>query len=86
VRQCSGMTLTGHDSTMAAVRLTIVPDEMAAEMLCGRLRTSGIKCGYRRTDVAAGNGTYGGGFSMAGPTEVLVDEQDLVEARKLLPG
>ena len=70
---------------MAPVRLTIVPDEMTAEMLCGRLRAGGIKCGYRKTDVAAGSGTYGGGFSMAGPTEVLVDERDLDEARKLLP-
>jgi hypothetical protein len=69
---------------MAAVRLTIVADEMEAEALCGRLRTSGIKCGYRKTDSAAAISAYGGGFAMAGPTEVLVDERDLEEAQKLL--
>ncbi|MEP6811956.1 MAG: DUF2007 domain-containing protein [Actinomycetota bacterium] len=70
---------------MASVRLTVVNDEMAAEVLCGRLRASGIKCAYRKTDVAAGIGTYGGGFSIAGPTEVLVDERDLDVAREMLP-
>jgi Putative prokaryotic signal transducing protein len=77
-------SFAGHNADVAAVRLTIVPDEMAAEVLCGRLRSSGIECTHRKTDVAAGSGTYGGGFSMAGPTEVLVDERDLDEARKLL--
>jgi hypothetical protein len=76
----------GSVPTVPAVRLTIVSDEMAAELLCGRLRSSGIACSYRKTDVAAGAGTYGGGFSIAGPTEVLVDETDLQKARKLLPG
>jgi putative signal transducing protein len=70
---------------MDAVRLTIVADELEAEILCGLLRTNGIKCGYRRTDVAAGAGTYGGGFAIAGPTEVLVGGQDLEVARELLP-
>ena len=70
---------------MASVRLTVVSDEMAAEVLCGRLRASGIKCAYRKTDVAAGIADGGGGFSIAGPTEVLVDERDLGDARKLLP-
>lgn len=32
-----------------------------------------------------GYGTYGGGFAIAGPTEVLVDEKDLDAARELLP-
>lgn len=64
--------------------LTVVGDEMEAEALCGLLRTNGIKCNYRRTDMSAGAGTYGGGFAMAGPTEVLVDETDLDAARKLL--
>jgi Putative prokaryotic signal transducing protein len=67
------------------VRLTVAPDELAAEVLCGRLRANGIKCGYRKTDPAAAISGYGGGFAMAGPTEVLVDEQDLEKARKLLP-
>jgi hypothetical protein len=69
---------------MAPVRLTVVSDEMAAEVLCGQLRTSGIECAHRKTDSAAAISAYGGGFAMAGPTEVLVDERDLSEARKLL--
>ncbi len=70
---------------MAPVRLTTVGDEMAAEILCGQLRANGIKCDYRKTDTAAAISAYGGGFAIAGPTEVLVDEADLNEARKLLP-
>jgi hypothetical protein len=67
-----------------AVTLTYVGDEMEAEMLCGLLRTNGIDCSYRRSDMGAG-AAYGGGSSIAGPTEVLVHERDLAEARKLLP-
>jgi hypothetical protein len=70
---------------MAAVRLTVVGDEMEAEMLCGRLRADGIRCDYRKSDTAAAVSAYSGGFAMAGPTEVLVDESDLGQARKLLP-
>ena len=69
---------------MSSVTLTVVGDEMEAEALCGLLRTNGIKCNYRRTDMSAGAGTYGGGFAIAGPTEVLVDQDDLAAARKLL--
>jgi hypothetical protein len=36
-----------------AVRLTVVPDEGAAEALCGLLRSEGIDCFYRDTDVSA---------------------------------
>lgn len=67
-----------------AVTLTVVGDEMEAEALCGLLRTSGIACSYRRTDVSAAIGTYGGGFAIAGPTEVLVHARDAARARKLL--
>ena len=69
---------------MDAVTLTYVGDEMEAEVLCGLLRTNGIECSYRRSDVSAG-AAYGGGSPIAGPTEVLVHERDLAEARKLLP-
>jgi Putative prokaryotic signal transducing protein len=65
--------------------LTIVPDEMAAEILCGRLRTSGIECSYQRTDISAAAAAYGGAFAIAGPIEILVDERDLKDARQLLP-
>lgn len=69
---------------MSAVTLTVVGDEMEAEALCGLLRTNGIKCAYRRSNRSAAVGTYGGGFAIAGPTEVLVDQDDLAAARKLL--
>jgi Putative prokaryotic signal transducing protein len=69
---------------VAAVTLTVVGDEMEAEAVCGLLRTNGIKCAYRRTNMSAGAGTYGGGFAIAGPTEVLVDENDLAAARKIV--
>ena len=69
---------------MSAVTLTFVGDEMEAEALCGLLRTNGIKCAYRRSNMSAGTGTYGGGSAIAGPTEVMVDENDLEAARQLL--
>lgn len=70
---------------MEQVRLTIVGDELEAETLCGLLRSNGIACSYRRTDSSAAIATYSGGFTMAGPIEVFVDEQDLDAARSLLP-
>jgi hypothetical protein len=57
---------------------------MEAEAVCGLLRTGGIKCAYQRSNRSAASGTYGGGFAIAGPTEVLVDESDLDAARQLL--
>ena len=69
---------------MFGVRLTVVPDEMQAEVVCGLLRANGVACSYRKTDMAGAIGTYGGGYAIAGPTEILVDEGDLDEARKLL--
>jgi hypothetical protein len=66
-----------------AVRLTIVPDEGAAEALVGLLRSEGIECFYRDTDVSAA-GIFGGS-TFGGWREVLVAEDDLERARKLLP-
>ena len=54
-----------------AVKLTVVGDEMEAEMLCSLLRSQGIACSYRKTDVAR---AIGAGFSMGGPREILVHE------------
>jgi hypothetical protein len=65
------------------VRLTVVPDEGAAEALVGLLRSEGIECFYRDTDVSAA-GIFGGS-TFGGWREVLVDEDDLERARKLLP-
>jgi predicted RNA methylase len=70
---------------MDVVRLTMVSDQMEAEALCGLLRANGIECSYRKSDASAGAGTFGGGVGMAGPTEVLVRENDLAAARELLP-
>jgi len=69
---------------MDGVRLTVVRDEMEAEMLCGLLRTSGIECTYRKTNSAAAISAETGGFAMAGPTAVFVHENDLDAARALL--
>ena len=65
------------------VTLIVVHDESEAEMVCGMLRANGIECSYRKTDIAAGAWT--GGFARGGPVELLVDDNDVVAARELLP-
>jgi hypothetical protein len=65
--------------------LTVVGDEMEAEALCGLLRANGIRCAYRKTNFAAAFAADGGRRSIVGPTEVVVADHDLAEARKLLP-
>lgn len=68
---------------MDDVHLTIVAGGLEAEMLCGRLRLEGIRCYFRKTDVGAG--AWIGGMELAiGPTEVIVDADDLERARELL--
>jgi hypothetical protein len=81
VRECHP---TSYKGGVVGVRLTVVPDEMQAEVVCGLLRANGIACSYRKTDSAAAIGAYGGGFAIAGPTEILVSEDDLAAARKVL--
>jgi hypothetical protein len=66
---------------MGRVRLTIVEDEGAAEILCRALRAEGIACGYRRTDHAAGYSE--GGASFWGMREILVDEADYLRALEI---
>jgi len=68
---------------MAEATLTVVGGETEAETLCGLLRANGIECFHRQTDYAAG--ATDGGASWVGPTEVVVNEDDLEAARKLLP-
>jgi hypothetical protein len=65
------------------VRLTVVPDEGAAEALCGFLRSEGIDYFYRDTDVSAA-GIFGGS-TFGGWREILIVEDDLERARELLP-
>lgn len=62
------------------VRLTVVPDEGEAEILCRMLRAEQIRCAHRVTDLAAERGLEFGGWR-----EILVDEADLSRARGLLP-
>lgn len=62
--------------------MTVVRNEVEAEVVCGLLRSNGIACMQRRSDISAGAWA---GAGMAGPTEILVDEADLEAARKLLP-
>jgi len=69
---------------MDAVKLTLVGNEMDAEMLCGLLRSHGIACNHRKSDSAAAISAESGGFAIAGPTEVLVHESYLDAARGLL--
>jgi Putative prokaryotic signal transducing protein len=67
---------------MDTTRLTIVSEELEAEMLCQLLREDGIHCGHRRTDVAAGAWQI---FpTVGGPREVFVRETDLEAAQDVL--
>jgi Putative prokaryotic signal transducing protein len=68
---------------VADVTLTVVSNDLEAEMLCGELRANGIRCWYEKTNPAAALGGYGIGKD--GPTAVLVEEAQFDEARKLLP-
>jgi hypothetical protein len=68
---------------MGEVTLTVVANEPEAEILCGLLRANGIACMYRTTNLAAGMADASS--AIGGPREVLVDTEQLEEARKLLP-
>jgi hypothetical protein len=64
------------------VRLTTVPSEVEAEIVCGLLRSAGIECGHR---VTAETDSLLEAFSADGPREILVHKSDLGAARALLP-
>jgi hypothetical protein len=64
------------------VRLTIAPDEFAAETIIALLGTEGIASVQQRTDVAAGMADASA--SAFGPREVLVRQDDLERARELI--
>jgi len=73
---------------MALVTLTVVGNELEAEVLCGLLRTNGIACSHQSTGAEAA--PYGSDFAgvlygQGATTAVLVEEEQLDEARKLLP-
>jgi hypothetical protein len=62
--------------------LTIVPNEIAADLVCTFLRAEGIRCGHRITNVGAGS--WDGVPNVGGAREVLVDPDDLERAREAL--
>ena len=66
------------------VRLTVVPNEGEAEILCGLLRAEGIVCNHRYTNVSSGSADASTTFG--GWREVLVLEQDAERARELMEG
>jgi Putative prokaryotic signal transducing protein len=68
---------------MALVTLTVVKNELEADMLCGMLQAHGITGTHRVTNLAAGMADAS--FAMGTPREILVEEEQLQEARKLLP-
>jgi hypothetical protein len=66
---------------MFGVRLTIVGDGMEAAVICGLLRTAGIRCSERQTDIGVGAWEATG---TGGPREILVSAGDLERARELI--
>ena len=66
---------------MDVVRLMVVGNSMEAETICGLLRTEGIACEHRQTDMGAGAGDAVGD---TGPREILVAGDNLDRARQLV--
>jgi len=64
------------------VRLTVVANELEAEMVRSLLSTAGIESMQRYTDFGAGS--LDGMPSGAGPREILVHAGDLDAARELV--
>jgi len=64
------------------VRVTIVPNEVAADLVCTFLRAEGIRCGHRVTNMGAGS--WDGVPNVGGAREVLVGPADLDAAREAL--
>ena len=63
------------------VHLTVVPTAAEAEIITGLLRTEGIECEDRATNVGAG---FMDGMPGGGPREIFVAEDSLERARELL--
>jgi Putative prokaryotic signal transducing protein len=59
----------------------VVGNSLEAATICGLLRTEGIACDHRHTDVGAGAGDAIGD---SGPREILVARDDLESARQLV--
>ena len=78
---CAAPNAARLAQTMGVVRLTIVPDEIEAELVCSLLRTAGIESFHRKTDFAAAAWT---GLLVGGPREILVRAGDLDSAPEVL--
>ena len=63
------------------VVVDVVSSEAEAEIVCGLLRSAGIECGYRQTNVGAGASD---GLMNAGPKEIIVGADDESIARDAL--
>jgi Putative prokaryotic signal transducing protein len=63
------------------VVVTVVSGVPEAEIVCGLLRSAGIKCAYRDTEEID---TPLEDFGAAGPQEILVAAADLEDAKSLL--
>jgi hypothetical protein len=64
------------------VCVTIVPNEVAADVVCTFLRAEGILCNHRVTNVGAGS--WDGVPNAGGAREILVAPDDLQRAREVL--
>jgi hypothetical protein len=62
------------------IALTVVPNQVQANVVCGMLQADGVVCRFRQTDFGAGSmdGMPGG------PQQILVHESDVDRARELL--
>ena len=63
------------------VVVTVVSGEAEAEVVCGLLRSAGIDCAYRDTEVIDSPLED---FIASGPREILVRDSDLEAAKELL--
>lgn len=63
------------------VGIAVVANETEADVACGLLRTEGIRCGHRLTNVGGGLAESVGSF---GPREVYMRSADVERARALL--
>jgi hypothetical protein len=66
------------------VPVTIVQNEPEAELVCSLLRSEGIECYHRPTNVTAG--AFDGVVGSGGSREVLVAPDNVERARELLAG
>jgi putative signal transducing protein len=57
--------------------------EQEAEVVCGLLRSAGIECLIRQTNIGAGASD---GLTVVGPYEVVVHAEDLEAAREVVRG